>query len=432
MNTNERVFQRAREVMPGGVSSPVRAFGAVGGTPRVLVRGEGAFVWDVEGKRYVDYVLSWGPLILGHRHPEVTVRVVERLMRGSSFGAPTEVEVRLAEKIVQAFPFVDRVRFVNSGTEATLSAVRLARAYTGRDGVVKFSGCYHGHGDTFLVQAGSGALTFGVPSSPGVPEDLVRHTYSLPYNDLEAVERLFAERGETIAAVIVEPVAGNMGVVLPRPGFLEGLRALTREYGALLIFDEVITGFRIHYGGASTFWGVEPDLITLGKVIGGGFPVGAYGGPASVMDRVAPEGPVYQAGTLSGNPVAMEAGLATLEVLERTRPFEELNRRREDLTRALADLFQEKGIPVSFPGVGSFFGMFFRETPPQNLAEVQQADTALYRKLFHALLEEGVYLAPSPFEAAFLSVAHTDAVLERTVEAFQRALEHLSGADLRT
>ncbi len=425
MERSLALFERARRVMPGGVSSPVRAFGAVGGTPRFLVRGEGPYVWDADGRRYVDYVLSWGPLILGHRHPEVTVRVVERLLQGSSFGAPTEVEVRLAEKIVQAFPFVERVRFVNSGTEATMSAVRLARAYTGRDGVVKFAGCYHGHADTFLVQAGSGALTFGVPSSPGVPADLVRHTYILPYNDLDAVKDLFSERGEEIAAVIVEPVAGNMGVVLPEPGFLEGLREVTRAHGALLIFDEVITGFRIHWGGASTWFGITPDLVTLGKVIGGGFPVGAYGGREDVMALVAPEGPVYQAGTLSGNPVAMEAGFVTLEILERENPYEELSARRETLSRGIREIFSREGIPVSLPGIGSFFGIFFRETPPRNLEEVKASEAERYRTLFHALLEEGVYVAPSPFEAGFLSTAHTGKEIARTLEAFDRAVKRM-------
>jgi len=417
------LFQEARKVLPGGVNSPVRAFGAVGGTPRVMVRGKGPYLWDADGQRYIDFVLSWGPLILGHAHPEVSLTVIEQLLQGSSFGTLTEVEIDLARLIVDAFPFVDQVRMVNSGTEATMSAIRLARAYTGRDGIVKFVGCYHGHADSFLVEAGSGALTFGVPSSPGVPADLVRHTYTLPYNDLQAVQRLFEERGETLAAVIVEPVAGNMGVVLPEPGFLEGLRELTRAYDTLLIFDEVITGFRLAWGGAATRFGITPDLVTLGKVIGGGFPVGAYGGPASIMQHVAPEGPVYQAGTLSGNPVAMRAGLTTLEILRQTRPYTELEQRRTFLTRSLQELFRERGIPVSLPGVGSMFSLFFRETPPRNLDEVRESDANAYARLFHALLEQGVYLAPSAFEAAFLSTAHEMPVLEEALERFRRALD---------
>ena len=422
---SEALVEEARKRMPGGVNSPVRAFQAVGGTPRVMVRGRGAYLWDADGNRYVDFVLSWGPMILGHAHPEVTLAVMEQLLQGSSFGTLTEVEIDLARLITEAFPFVDRVRMVNSGTEATMSALRLARAYTGRDGVVKFAGCYHGHADSFLVEAGSGALTFGVPSSPGVPRDLVQHTYALPYNDLEAVKTLFERQGEHIAAVIVEPVAGNMGVVLPQPGFLEGLRSTTRTYGALLIFDEVITGFRLSWGGASTRFSITPDLVTLGKIIGGGFPVGAYAGPEKIMRWIAPEGPVYQAGTLSGNPVAMQAGLATLEILRKTRPYDLLEERRKNFTEELEKLFRERGIPVSLPGIASMFSLFFRAVPPRNLDEVRESDTAFYARLFHALLEEGVYLAPSAFEAAFLSTQHTEEILHEALEGFRRALKKL-------
>ncbi|GAB6877274.1 glutamate-1-semialdehyde 2,1-aminomutase [Thermaerobacter litoralis] len=416
------LWQRARDLLPGGVSSPVRAFAAVGGTPRFIDRAKGPYVTDVDGVRYVDYVMAWGPLILGHAHPAVVEAVQRQVERGTAYGAPTEVELALAEAITAAIPSMERVRFVNSGTEATMSALRLARAYTGRDKVVKFAGCYHGHADSLLVEAGSGVLTLGLPGSPGVTRGAAQDTWVLPYNDTAAVEELFARHGERIAAVIVEPIAGNMGVVPPEPGFLPALRRLTREAGALLIFDEVITGFRVGPGGAQGLLGITPDLTCLGKVIGGGLPVGAYGGRADIMERVAPAGPVYQAGTLSGNPLAMAAGLATLEVLSQPGTYERLERQAARLAEGLEAEARAQDVPYCLQRVGSMWTGFFHPGPLRNLAEVRQADASFYARYFHGMLREGVYLPPSAFEAAFVSLAHTDQDIDFTVEAHARAL----------
>ncbi|RKO67091.1 glutamate-1-semialdehyde 2,1-aminomutase [Desulfofundulus salinus] len=418
---SKELFAQARRYMPGGVNSPVRAFKAVGGQPLFIARGKGALIYDVDGNEYIDYVGSWGPLILGHRHPEVTAALQECLEIGTSFGAPTELEIELARAIVEALPAVEMVRLVNSGTEATMSALRLARAYTGRNKIVKFEGCYHGHADFLLIKAGSGALTLGVPSSPGVPASTAADTIAAPYNDLDTLEAIFAREGEDIAAVIVEPVAGNMGVVPPREGFLEGLREITRRYGALLIFDEVITGFRLSYGGAQALYNIDPDLTCLGKIIGGGLPVGAYGGKRHIMEQVAPEGPVYQAGTLSGNPLAVTAGLATLKVLKRPGTYEELERKSALLARGLAEAAGEAGLVLSFNRVGSMLCTFFTETPVVDYATACTADTRRFAAFFQSMLEQGIYLAPSQFEAAFVSLAHTDDQIQRTVEAARKA-----------
>ncbi len=422
MEKSKELYARAKEVMPGGVSSPVRAFKAVELPPIFVERGEGAYIYDVDGKKYVDFVLSWGPLILGHAHPEVVKEVKRVCERGFSYGMSTEKEVLLAEKIKKAFPFVDGIRFVNSGTEATMSALRVARAFTKRNKVIKFEGCYHGHSDSFLVKAGSGGLTFGVPSSPGVPESVTKDTVLLPYNDIEGVKEIFKKQGEEIACVIVEPIAGNMGVVLPENEFLQGLREVTQKYGALLIFDEVITGFRVEFGGVSTRKRIIPDLITLGKVIGGGFPVGAYGGRKEIMELVSPEGPVYQAGTLSGNPIAMTAGLKTLEILEKENPYSYIKENLEFFTQNLKDIFYKNGIPVSIPRSTTFFSIFFSEKPPRNLNEVQETDKKIFIRLFKKALEKGILLPPSPFEAMFLSVFHDKNVLSQILEIFENII----------
>jgi glutamate-1-semialdehyde 2,1-aminomutase len=415
--TSELLFAEAEKLMPGGVSSPVRAFRAVSGTPFFVARGEGAYLVDVDGNRYVDYVLSWGPLVLGHAHPRVVAALEEAVRRGTSYGTPSPLELELARLVRDAVPSVELVRFVSSGTEATMSALRLARAYTGRHGVVKFTGCYHGHADLLLVQAGSGVATLGLPDSPGVTPGAVADTHTAPYNDLEAVERLFADRGEEIAAVIVEPVAGNMGLVPPAPGFLEGLRALASAYGALLVFDEVMTGFRVHPGGAQALYGVTPDLTTLGKVIGGGLPVGAYGGRREIMELVAPAGPVYQAGTLSGNPLAMTAGIETLRVLAEPDVWAGIDRAAERLVAGLAAL----EAPVQLARVGTMFGLFFAEAPVTTWEEAKRADTVRFAAFHGALLERGVYLAPSQFEAGFLSSAHGEQEIEATLAAAREA-----------
>ncbi len=422
---SRRLYEEARELMPGGVSSPVRAFGAVGGTPVFVARGEGAYVFDVDGNAYLDYVCSWGPLILGHRHPEVVKALAAVLEEGTSFGAPTEGEVVLARLVTSALPSVEMVRLVNSGTEAAMSAVRLARAFTERKRIVKFAGCYHGHADPFLVQAGSGALTLGQPTSPGVPEEVSSLTLVLPYNDVEAATEAFARFGEEIAAVIVEPVAANMGVVLPRPGFLASLRELTEASGALLIFDEVITGFRLAWGGAQTLFGISPDLTCLGKVIGGGLPVGAYGGKREIMELVAPSGPVYQAGTLSGNPCAVRAGIATLEVLRRPGTYEELERKGRLLAAGLREAAAEAGVPVQVNQIGSLLTVFFSEGPVEDYEAARAADTKRFSRFFHEMLAQGIYLPPSQFEAWFVSLAHTEGDLERTLEAARRAFRRL-------
>ena len=421
---SRQLFERAGASIPGGVNSPVRAYRAVGTHPTFIARGEGSRVYDVDGNEYIDYVASYGPLILGHAHPRVVEAIRRAAGAGTSFGAPTEAEVRLAETIADAVPGIEKVRLVNSGTEATMSALRLARAATGRSLTVKFAGCYHGHVDSLLIQAGSGAATLGIPSSPGVTAKQASETLVAPYNDLAAVEALFDRYGDDIAAVIVEPVAGNMSVVPPQPGFLEGLRELTRRRGALLIFDEVITGFRLNYGGAQALYGVIPDLTCLGKIIGGGLPVGAYGGPRELMDRMAPAGPVYQAGTLSGNPLSVAAGQATLDVLKEGGAdlYRSLEEKAAWLNRHVKEEADRAGVPLAVTQAGSMCGWFFTAGEVRDFESVSRADTARYARFFRAMLQRGVCLAPSQFEAVFVSAAHTEADLERTAEAAAEAL----------
>jgi glutamate-1-semialdehyde 2,1-aminomutase len=402
------------------VNSPVRAFRGVGGTPRFIARGRGSRMWDVDGNQYVDYVGSWGPLILGHCHSAVMQAVQDAMKEGASFGAPSPREIRMAELVRERMPWIRKMRFVSSGTEATTAAIRLARGFTGRDDFLKFDGCYHGAGDPLLVKAGSGVETLGLPDSPGVPADLARHTLTLPWNDLAAVERLFAEKGSSLAAVITEPVVGNMGVLVPKPGFLQGIASLCKKHGALFIVDEVMTGFRLALGGACGLYGVEPDLVTFGKVIGGGLPVGAFGGRADVMDRIAPAGPVYQAGTLSGNPMAMAAGTATLSELS-AASYDKLESLSARLAEGLADAARTAGATVQVNRVGSMLTVFFSGEPVFDAASARKCDTKRFGKFFHAMLERGVYLPPSQFEAAFVSVAHSAEDIELTVAAAREA-----------
>ena len=425
---NAELWERAQRWIPGGVNSPVRSFQAVGSTPFFVEHGSGPYLTDVDGRRYTDYVLSWGPLILGHSHPAVTEALAEQLRAGTSYGAPTEAEVELAERMVRLVPSVEMVRMVNSGTEATMSALRLARAATGRDMVAKFSGCYHGHADAFLVAAGSGVATLGLPDSPGVPAATAAQTAVLPFNDLSAVEELLAQRGSEIAAIFVEPVVGNSGLIPPLPGFLEGLRTLTSQHGVLLVFDEVMTGFRVALGGAQERYGVMPDLTTLGKVIGGGLPVGAFGGAAELMKRVAPSGSVYQAGTLSGNPLATAAGIAQLKYLEENDPFNALAAAAARLADGLVDALRTAGFPATGRSVGSMWGIFFHEGPVDSFEDAQQADTEAFSRFHAAALERGVFLAPSPYEVGFVSTAHTPEVVDETLAVFREAALAVSGS----
>ena len=419
---SRQLFAQAQQFIPGGVNSPVRSFRAVSGTPPFIARGQGSRVWDVDGNEYIDYLGSWGPLVLGHAHPAVVDALQAAAANGSSFGAPVEQEVELARLICAALPSVDSVRLVSSGTEACMSAIRLARACTGRSKIIKFAGCYHGHADGLLVKAGSGAMTHGVPTSAGVPDAYAAETLVADYNDFASVESCFDAWTDAIAGIIVEPVAGNMGVVPPAPGFLEGLRRLTADNGALLIFDEVITGFRVAWGGAQTLYGVTPDLTCLGKIIGGGLPVGAYGGRREIMELVAPLGPMYQAGTLSGNPLAVTAGLTTLTALQRPGVYDQLETLSARLAAGLTQAFAKAEIPAALNRVGSMLTGFFNPGPVHTLAQVEQSDTAAYGRWFHTLLERGVYIAPSQFEAGFVSLSHTPADLDRTVEIAAAAL----------
>jgi glutamate-1-semialdehyde 2,1-aminomutase len=419
-------FERAKRVIPGGVNSPARAFGAVGGHPSWIARAEGAYLYDIDGNRAIDYIGSWGPMILGHGHPRVKAAVAAALERGTSFGAPTEMESELAEMVVAAVPSIEKVRMVSSGTEATMSAIRVARGFTGRHVIVKFAGCYHGHVDSLLVQAGSGALTHGHPSSPGVPEGCTADTVVLEFNDIDQLTALFAQRGREIACVILEPVVGNMGLVRPEKGFLEALRDLCTRSGTVLIFDEVMTGFRLAYGGAQERFGVTPDMTTLGKIIGGGLPVGAYGGRADIMDVVSPVGPVYQAGTLSGNPLAMASGIATLSILRDDPPYADLERQTARLVAGLEQSAKSAGIPISAALCGSMFTLFFQAGPVRNLEDAKKSDTARFAKFFHLMLDRGVYLACSQYEAHFVSAAHSDADIDATLSAGKEAFAALA------
>jgi glutamate-1-semialdehyde 2,1-aminomutase len=415
-------FAEAKLYLPGGVNSPVRSFRGVGGTPPFIAKASGSRVFDIDGNEYIDYVGSWGPMILGHAHPRVTEALKQALELGTSYGAPTLLETQLAKLVQQAFPSMEIMRMVNSGTEATMSALRLARAFTNRTCIVKFDGCYHGHHDSLLVKAGSGATTLGVPDSPGVPCAIAQTTLTLPFNDIQAMEELFGRRGEDIAAVIIEPVPGNMGLILPKEGYLQKVRELTKKYGILLIFDEVMSGFRVAFGGAQELFGIVPDITCLGKVIGGGLPVGAYGGKKEIMEYMAPAGPVYQAGTLSGNPLAMTAGIATLTIIKENLSFyKDMEDKTAFLGEAFGKLAAQAGLPVQTHKMGSMFGMFFAEKPVIDYESAKEADQPRFRAWFHAMLEKGVYMAPSQFEAAFMSSAHSGADLQKTVEAAEKA-----------
>ncbi len=425
MSKNESLFTRAQKTIPGGVNSPVRAFRAVGGTPRFIVRGEGSRIWDADGREYIDYVGSWGPLILGHADRDVVAAVQEAAGRGLSFGAPTQAETEIAEQLARLVPGLELVRLVSSGTEATMSALRLARGASGRSCIVKFEGCYHGHGDSLLVKAGSGALTLGNPSSAGVTPETAAQTLVLDYNDVAGLGAVFHELGDSIACVIVEPVAGNMNLIAPRPEFLERLRELCTQHGAVLIFDEVMTGFRVALRGAQELYGVQADLVTLGKIIGGGLPLGAFGGRRDIMEKIAPLGPVYQAGTLSGNPLAVAAGLATLKKLEAPGFYERLAGTARTFCEGLASAARKRGIAFAAQSVGGMFGLYFRAVPPSSYAEVMQCDTVAFNRFFHAMLERGVYLAPSAYEAGFVSAEHSEADIETTIAAADAAFRSM-------
>ena len=422
---NDILFERAQQSTPGGVNSPVRAFRSVGGTPRFITRAEGPYFWDADGKRYIDYIGSWGPAIVGHAHPQVIKAVQDAAANGLSFGAPTEGEIEIAEEIIKLVPSIEQVRLVSSGTEATMSALRLARGATGRDKIVKFEGCYHGHADSLLVKAGSGLLTFGNPTSAGVPEDFVKHTLVLDYNNVTQLEEAFASMGDSIACVIVEPVAGNMNLIRATPEFLGRMRELCTEHGAVLIFDEVMCGFRVGLGGAQEMYDIVPDLTALGKVIGGGLPVAAFGGKAELMQKMAPIGPVYQAGTLSGNPVAVAAGMTTLKLIQEPGFYEKLTATGQKLVAGLTAAAQEAGIAFCGDSVGGMFGMYFSETVPSSYGQMMAGDKARFNAFFHGMLEEGVYFAPAMFEAGFVSAAHDDAVIAETVEAAKRVFAKL-------
>jgi glutamate-1-semialdehyde 2,1-aminomutase len=422
---SRELFEEAQKYLVGGVNSPVRAFKSVGTTPVFIKKGKGSRIWDEDDNVYIDYVLSWGPLILGHAHDQIINAIKEVSNYGTSFGAPTELEIKMAKAVVEAVPSIEMVRFVNSGTEATMSAIRLARGYTGKKKVIKFEGCYHGHVDSLLVSAGSGVATFGIPGTPGIPEELANLTIVLPYNDIEAVEEAFAKHGDDIACVIIEPVAGNMGVIAPSKEYHQRLREITKEYGALLIWDEVMTGFRLAYGGAQELYGIEPDLTTLGKVIGGGLPVGAYGGRREIMENVAPVGNIYQAGTLSGNPLAMIAGLKQLEILKETNPYPELDRKGQILENGINELINKYGIKGKVNRVGSMITLFFTDKEVKNFADAKSSDLERFAKFFRCMLEKGIYLPASQFEAWFLSTAHSDADIEETLNKVEDCLKIL-------
>ena len=426
MSRNTELFERACRTIPGGVNSPVRAFRSVGGSPRFIQRAQGPYVWDADDVRYIDYVGSWGPAILGHADPDVISAVQQAAVHGLSFGAPTEAEIELAETLVQRLPSIEKVRLVSSGTEATMSAIRLARGATGRSKIIKFEGCYHGHADSLLVKAGSGMLTFGNPTSAGVPAEFIQHTLVLDYNDLDAVTAAFEKYGDDIACIIIEPIAGNMNLIKPVPGFLQGLRDVCTQYGALLIFDEVMTGFRAGPQGVQGLTGITPDLTTLAKVIGGGMPVGAFGGRADVMDHIAPLGAVYQAGTLSGNPVAVAAGLATLKRIGEAGFYENLSKQTEKLASGLAQRAKAAGVTMTSDSVGGMFGLYFSDQIPASFAEVSKSDTELFNQFFHGMLEQGVHFAPSAFEAGFVSSTHDDDVIQATLDAAERVFANLA------
>lgn len=418
-----QLLKSAVKIIPGGVNSPVRAFKAVGGGPLFISRAKGSKIYDADGNEYIDYIGSWGPMILGHAHPKVTAALKKALDKGTSYGAPTELEVTLAGLTLKAFPSMDMVRFVSSGTEATMSAIRLARAYTKRDGILKFEGCYHGHADSLLVKAGSGAATLGVPDSPGVPQDLAKHTYTATFNDLDSVRAIFEKGPEKIACIIVEGAPGNMGVALPKVGFMEGLREITKKYGALLIMDEVMSGFRLCYGGAQKIYGIDPDLTCLGKVIGGGLPVGGFGGKRAIMEMLSPSGPVYQAGTLSGNPIAMTAGIETLKLLQPKGIYDRLFKTTDALCEGIAEIAGRRGVPVQVAVAGSMFTVFFSERPVGNWQDAKACDTARFGRYFTKMLKNGIYLPPSQYEAVFVGLAHTPKDIERTLEAADKSFK---------